>query len=110
MMEFSKRKWGWYLTLWSARAFKVKLLWFRKGASCSMQRHFKRDELWCFLFGEGYLAISEDDEPEGRMTRMKGGDCGVVPIAKWHRFLATKCTLVLEIQTGECREDDIERA
>lgn len=108
-MEFSRRKWGWYLTLWSAKSFKVKLLWFRKGAFCSKQKHFKRDEVWCFLFGKGlfYKLCPEGDSEH--LEVQTGASCRV-PVLHWHTYTAEKTTLVLEIQTGECREDDIERA
>lgn len=102
-MEFSRRKWGYYLTLLSGKRFKVKLLYFRKGASCSMQRHFKRKELWLLIFGHGYLKVS------GKAQTLRKGDYGLVPLKAWHQFKAKRSSLVLEIQTGYCREDDIER-
>lgn len=106
-MEFSRRKWGYYLTLISRDYFKVKLLYFKKGKSCSKQRHHERDELWCFLFGEGSFTISEDIKC-ATVFPVKG-DFIEVLMNRWHQFTAHKPTLVLEIQTGECREDDIER-
>ena len=102
-MEFSKRKWGYYLTVYSAKNFKIKLLYFKAGHSCSMQRHFKRSELWCFLFGRGLMMS------DARYV-MKGGNALVVQKNQWHQFTAFDRSLVLEIQTGTCEESDIERA
>ena len=103
-MEFSKRKWGYYLTFYSANCFKIKFLYFKKGMSCSMQRHFKRNEIWCYLFGNGYFTLNEKTYPA------QNGSCSMVSIGDWHKYFATRPTLVLEIQTGHCEESDIERA
>lgn len=111
-MEFSKRKWGWYWTLYSAAHFKVKLLYFKSGKQCSMQKHFSRNELWCFLFGEGLFSSQNyrGQSDEGIWTKPKKiGDFQFVDCEYWHQFTAHKPTLVLEIQTGYCIENDIER-
>lgn len=111
-MEFSKRNWGWYLTFYSADRFKLKFLYFKSGHSCSMQRHKNRSETWCFLFGSGKFwkdgksFVSSSDW----LAPIIKGSSAVVPFNCWHQYTAIKPTLVLEIQTGDCREDDIERA
>lgn len=77
-----------------------------------MQRHFNRDEMWLFLFGGGVMGVGLDYNnisPEN-VYDMSGGDFIEVLRGRWHKYIATKRTLVLEIQTGECREDDIERS
>jgi len=103
-VEFSRRKWGWYLTLYSAKRFKIKFLYFKAGKSCSLQRHFKRHELWCSVFGSGWLSVDKKKIP------LKSGDYKAVPVNKWHRYRASKNSLILEIQTGHCVETDIQRA
>lgn len=103
-MEFSKRAWGWYLTFYAARMFKLKLLYFKSGFQCSFQRHFKRSETWCFLFGEGLMRINEHS------ANVRSGSSALVLEADWHQYRAKKPTLVLEVQTGICEESDIERA
>ena len=103
-MEFSRRKWGYYLTIWSAKYFKIKLLWFREGAACSMQKHFKRAETWLCLYGSGLMHV------DGQEEAMRHGEFSQVRVGAWHQYTADKNTLIIEIQTGECREDDIERA
>lgn len=103
-MEFSRRKWGWYLTLYSESRFKIKLLYFKPGHSCSMQRHKKRSEIWCFLFGKGEMFLNR------RKRQVTKGSSVIVAAGDWHQYVAGTRTLVLEVQTGTCRESDIERA
>jgi len=103
-MEFSKRKWGYYLTVYSARNFKIKFLYFKAGKACSMQRHLMRNEIWCYLFGLGAFRLNDRSYPA------KTGSCSMVSVGDWHQYRAKKPTLVLEIQTGICEESDIERA
>ena len=113
MMEFSRRKWGWYLTLYSGKQFKIKFLYFKSGKSCSMQRHSQRNELWCFLFGSGKFSSQNyrDQDTTGNWTKDVGsGNFQFVDYNYWHQYYAQKPTLVLEIQTGICEESDIERA
>jgi len=106
-----KRKWGYYLTLISREHFKVKLLWFRSGDNCSMQRHKYRNEVWCFLYGLGAMLRSVNGKSGSiEMKHVGGGHCSDVPVDTWHQYRAYRNTLVLEIQYGEkCAEDDIER-
>lgn len=96
-----RRKWGWYLTLWSEKRFKIKFLFFKRDHCCSVQRHAERNELWLVLLGKGYKHGSEF---VGR------GDWFNVTSDTWHSYFAEKPTIILEIQYGtNCREDDIER-
>lgn len=106
-MIFSKRIWGWWIVLLSGRLFKVKILFFRKHQSCSMQRHLKRKEIWLVLFGNGVMRkVINGKEID---THMISGDYNQVEFHQWHSFLGLSRTLVLEVQIGECREEDIER-
>lgn len=109
-MEFSKRKWGWYLTIIDKKNFKVKILRFHKGKQCSFQRHFFRNEVWCFLSGEGNL-YSGKNFHSVFPYKSKEGMSFLVPKEYWHQYKAKKNTTVLEIQFGKlCDESDIERA
>lgn len=110
-MEFSKRKWGWYLTLYSAECFKIKLLYFKKKSKLSLQRHFKRYEYWLILSGNGRIHNdSRIEDCKSRYEILRKGEYKNITIGNWHQFKSNTPTFVLEIQTGECREDDIERA
>ena len=109
LVEFSKRTWGYYLSLISKRQFKVKLLYFKAGQSCSMQRHTNRKELWCFLTGCGTLFYQNNATKMNQLRAVTGGDVHEVDFLEWHQYGAFKNSLVLEIQTGTCEEGDIER-
>lgn len=98
------RRWGWMRTLVKGKQFKVKLLYFDKGKSISMQKHKHRSEIWLFLMGSGKM-----DFKSCYMLAKKGTAINI-PALMWHKFTAEKPTLVLEIQTGRCSEKDIERA
>ena len=114
-----KRKWGWYLTLLKRNYFKVKLLWFRNGGECSMQKHHHRHELWLFLSGFGWMHGEVNNgkgtipdqrtgEPIGCLST--SGDYRRVPMGQTHQFKASSRCLVLEIQYGDkCEEEDIVR-
>jgi len=103
-MKFSKRKWGWYLTLIEREHFKVKILRFHQSKACSFQSHKQRAELWLFLTGEG-----EFTKDLAKMN-YKRGDYATVGRHIMHKFHATKSTYVLEIQYGtKCEEKDITR-
>ena len=109
-MEFSKRTWGWYWTLYKARQFKIKLLYFSAWESCSLQRHQMRSETWCFLFGLGeFFCGAYPEVNKHKVQKMLTGRSAYVPLGFWHQYNAIKPTLVLEIQCGTCEENDIER-
>lgn len=99
------RIWGWYITLFSAKSFKIKLLYFKPNGQCSFQKHKKRSELWCFLSGSGIFTHGKNKD----QISINSGDCVSVPINHWHQYKSNMRTLVLEIQTGVCEEEDITR-
>lgn len=110
-----KRKWGWYLVLLNRKHFKVKLLRFWKGKSCSMQYHNYRNELWLFLSGKGLMSYWENPNSNKKRAfvwdfNMTNGAFHHVPIAQIHQYEADMLTYVLEIQYGKkCLEEDIVR-
>lgn len=109
-MRFSKRKWGWYFTLLSGVGFKVKLLYFGAGKSLSMQRHMKRSEIWLFLRGDGKMWVSKESTVNKHKLFYAGkGASMIIRALDWHQYTAKTPTFVLEIQTGQCEEEDIER-
>lgn len=106
-MRFSKRKWGWYLTLISRKRFKVKLLRFHRGIPLSKQYHNHRSELWLFLSGCGNLRIKNME------FQASSGTAALINPIEIHQYKALKPTWVLEIQfaeyDGHCNEEDIVR-
>ena len=99
------KPWGFYITLLSARQWKVKLLYFRKNKSISYQKHNHRAELWLFVFGKGQLKLGENI-----YYQRHGGESSEIARGEWHQYTAEKPTLVIELQHGgACHEDDITR-
>jgi len=105
-MQLKRRPWGWFFTILDHSTFKVKILRFHANKSCSFQRHRERSELWMFLKGNGIFSKGYKIET---LKSVKAGDHLHVAVKEWHQYIATKPTIVLEIQLGNCREDDIER-
>lgn len=104
MRRFSRRKWGWYLTLIDRKHFKVKLLRFHSGKNCSYQYHSSRNELWLFLTGLGNFFH------EGKRSWGEPGEFKIVQAGEKHKYFAIFSTFVLEIQYGDkCDESDIVR-
>lgn len=109
-MEVVQRQWGRYYVLDSGNNYKVKRLVINPNKSISLQRHFKRGELWQVVSGEGEIYCSIDGSSESS----KIYPFSLIPIEQeeWHQVqnISDKNPLVIiEIQTGICEEDDIER-
>lgn len=101
------KRWGWMLTLFKGKQFKVKLLYFKKDGEISMQRHKYREELWLYIFGKGKMHHGTP----GLYENVKKGMKSIIPPNVWHLYRAEEPTLVLEIQYGDkCSDRDIKRA
>lgn len=102
----TERQWGYYRVLHEVSGMKVKELTVDPGKSLSMQRHFKRAEMWCV--SEGKCVINFGD---GEQTR-ELHQFQHIPKEGWHQLtnpFDVPCKIV-EIQYGEsCIEEDIER-
>jgi mannose-6-phosphate isomerase-like protein (cupin superfamily) len=102
--RFSRRSWGWYLTLIDRKHFKVKLLRFNAHNRLSCQYHKMRNELWLFLSGCGYFRRGEE------ASQVEVGDYRHVGTGIAHQYIPWGKSTVLEIQYGEkCDEGDIVR-
>jgi mannose-6-phosphate isomerase-like protein (cupin superfamily) len=99
------RPWGAFQNLYAAEGFLVKLIEVAPGGRLSLQRHFKREERWIVVSGEGTFTLDDAER------QLRTGDMVHVPLAAVHRVAnAGPVPLVLlELQAGECREEDIER-
>ena len=100
-----ERPWGTYQNLYQGDDFLVKLIEVQSGQRLSLQKHFKRSEYWTVVSGEGIAEI------DGEKIKLKTGVTVHIQRTAIHRMEANKgeLLLVLELQKGECREDDIER-
>lgn len=109
------RPWGGYQNLFSAQGgsasggeasgYLVKLFEVAPGHRLSLQRHFKREEFWIVISGDGLFEL------DGASREITPGSMLHVGITQLHRVTNRGMIplLILEVQKGECREDDIER-
>ena len=105
MLNFDVRPWGSWEEYLNEPEYRVKRLTLLPGNQFSLQRHFKRAEFWTVVQGVGQAQVGDN------VREVSVGDVVVVPKGEMHRlFNRGKCPLVIiEVQTGICREDDIER-
>jgi D-beta-D-heptose 7-phosphate kinase/D-beta-D-heptose 1-phosphate adenosyltransferase len=116
----TERLWGYYRVLHeNGKEVKVKELTVEPGKYLSMQRHFKRSELWFVSEGVATLYTidySSDYVNTGAYESFGGTyeqfDTIHIPKNKWHQLAnETNSPLkIIEIQYGEdCIEEDITR-
>jgi mannose-1-phosphate guanylyltransferase len=99
------RPWGGFQNLFGSKDFLVKLVEVAPGHRLSLQRHFKREEFWIVVSGNGVFEL------DGVERAIFPGDMMRVGLKQTHRVSNRESIplLILELQKGECREDDIER-
>lgn len=106
------REWGYYCVLHECGIkTKVKELIIDPGKSLSMQKHFRRSELWFVSEGVASLYTLDYNEvvKEGTYVQFKTIH---IPTGRWHQLAneTDKPLKIIEIQYGfECIEEDIER-
>lgn len=99
------RPWGSWEVLAVGLTYVVKRIVVRPGMRISLQRHAHRDEHWTIVAGRGAVA-----SVRGRTLDAAVGTTFVVRAGEPHRITAGNETLVfVEVQTGDCFEEDIER-
>lgn len=106
------RDWGYYRVLHECGNTKVKELTVDPGKSLSMQKHFRRSELWFVSEGVASLyTLDYNNEviKEGTYVQFKTIH---ITTGRWHQLAneTNKPLKIIEIQYGfECTEEDIER-
>ena len=104
MRKFEFRPWGWFITLDEGKNYKVKKIYVKPNTKLSLQYHHHRDEHWTVVEGSG-RAIVNDNE-----IIMNDGDDLFIAKKEIHRMMANSDGVTfIEVQRGECREDDIVR-
>ena len=108
----TERDWGYWRVLDDRpeKGYKVKELVIYPGKALSDQKHFKRSEEWNVLEG----TVKMDTEWNGiQSSILLEQKSRTFEIGKevWHKASnpGTENTHILEIQWGECYEEDIER-
>tara|TARA_B100001057_G_scaffold354877_1_gene356870 strand:+ start:4319 stop:5746 length:1428 start_codon:yes stop_codon:yes gene_type:complete len=100
------RPWGWFESLALDKAFQVKRIVIKPGASLSLQSHKYRSEHWVIVQGLAKVTINED------IKLAKKGQSLYVPLGALHRVEnpGKSPTIIIEIQIGTyLGEDDIIR-
>lgn len=108
----TERVWGYYRVLHeNGPQVKLKELTVDPGKTLSMQRHFKRSELW--FVAEGLATLYTLDQNKNYVRcEYNQFDTIHIPVESWHQLAndTDRPLKIIEIQYGEdCIEEDIER-
>ena len=108
----TERDWGYWRVLdhKPEKGYKVKELVIYPGKSLSDQRHFKRSEEWNVL--EGIVKMdTEWNNVQNSITLESESRTFSIGKEVWHKASnpGTVNTHILEVQWGNCYEEDIER-
>ncbi len=110
--NFKKRVWGSYTTLYEDNNTKFKELMINPKKGMSLQRHFKRNEIWFIYEGSCKVNFSKNDHQNLNEIILKEDDTFSVKVKEWHQIFNPfdKVCRIFEIQYGDkTDEDDIER-
>lgn len=105
-MDVSRRPWGGYEVLHKEPGMQVKRIEIDSKKRFSLQKHFKRSEMWIFTSGEGIATLDGKEFPVRRGSRVS------VEVGQVHRLQNTgdEPLVLIEVQLGEyLGEDDIQR-
>ena len=100
------RPWGTFENLLDSDYCKVKQIIIKPGQAPSYQYHFKREEVWVVVQGEGQLNLNDT------LTTVTQGDIIHIPTKAKHQITnnTDKDLIFIEVQMGEYfGEDDIVR-
>ena len=99
-----ERPWGKFEQFCHNEKVTVKLITVKPASRLSLQFHYKRDEFWKVLSGNGQIILGEE------LLDVFEGDEFFIPKETKHRIISKDETLeILEISFGEFDEDDIVR-
>ncbi len=103
-MAVNQKPWGTTEVLLDQSDYKVKKIFVKAGERFSLQYHNHRQEHWVIISGIAYIT------QYGVESTIRPGEHAYIPKESIHRLCAgIDGTTFIEIQRGECREDDIVR-
>ena len=100
------RPWGSYESISTGKTYQVKRIVVNKGASISLQKHFRRAEHWVIV--EGRALVHRD----GSEMELGPNESTYIPIGAVHRLsnIGDVPLVLIEVQSGDyLGEDDIVR-
>ena len=106
MSEIVKRPWGSFEVLIEAPYYTVKRLVVKPGECLSLQLHYRRSEHWFVVSGRGTATVDSE-----AIFLHPGCSIDIHKLSK-HRVENDEIEndlVIIEVQTGECLENDIER-
>lgn len=100
-----ERPWGVWEVLAAGLTYCAKRITVRPGMRLSLQRHEHRDEHWVVVVGTGTVTLGPREYPAFP------GAIFAVPRGIAHRLAADEGAplVLIEVQSGDCMEEDIER-
>jgi len=102
---YEKRPWGCFRILLDEHNVKVKKITVKPKQRLSLQLHRERDEWWKVIVGDGEMQVGNSFFP------ISAWDTVEIERYQVHRVENTGDVdlVFVEVQTGECQEDDIIR-
>lgn len=102
---WTDRPWGRWAVFDEGKGYKVKRLEILPDKAISLQYHNKRSEYWTVVQGSALASLN------GKVATYNVGESFHVPLGALHRVYnnGTGMLVCIEVQTGECREEDIIR-
>ena len=108
----TNRDWGYWRVLADkpSKGYKVKELVIYPGKCLSDQKHFKRSEVWTVLEGSVCM-VTEWQDRKTEVYLKPNSIAYQIGKEVWHKAsnIGKEDAHVLEVQWGECIEEDIER-
>ena len=103
-MNHIDKPWGWYKDLERHHNVVIKKIYVKPFKRISLQKHAYRDEFWYILSGSGEVIVGNEN------LLANPGVSFIIGRGEIHRITANSDGITfLEVQEGECREDDIVR-
>ena len=104
-MNKVEKPWGYYEVLYEDKCSTVKRLVIHPGQRISLQSHNHRSEHWVVVEGVAWVELNADT-----ITLLQD-EYVYIPLYQTHRVTNDDDIplVIIEVQYGDCREDDIVR-
>ncbi|MBD74017.1 MAG: hypothetical protein CMM96_00780 [Rickettsiales bacterium] len=107
-----RRVWGEFFNLFEDKQVKVKELVVESGKGMSLQKHYKRSEIWLVSQGKCLINYSKESPESTEKIILKKHENIHIEVGDWHQIINPydEVCKIIEIQYGEeTIEEDIER-